>query len=1123
MKGHVELLKEELMKLKGFWVPNDVKSAASAAVKEINSCKAPAVICKQNAATVELTRILLNPSKDLKSEALVLSRIVDCIRRDMFKGPALTQVLIYFLEASKSLDFEVAMKLLQHSTSCIVAEFPNIKLISVCLSLSLALMERDDPSISETSFASFQQMSAILMDNVQKGDTDMTSYLLQCDETFPGMKEKFKNPLMFLLFLIFNDLCRLSEKAKPDFFRDVKPPAEVVFEILADLANSQVSLIRQEPEIMNLLRNKLKACIENAMAVEFVASVVLVLLDDRELVRSVTQQFLNKLQFDRSNISHPLGYFHFLSLRNAFEQLFFGSEDSMQLLVMLFNTLIDHFEAPKSPVVFTLKPWRRSEKLAQVNMYRTVATVEIIFGAVMSFWNAPNVNISKAANSMGILILLGVKYSAMRSFNKVTEYLNKFLVILSKQKLMVRMLNKFESFELVFGEAGEGEKQLFCYEEKSKKWPSVLCEMIMESPDICDDHWEMFADVILKGEMTPSFANAYSNMTAMDILLAVVKYTPFPRKFVVDYLICNMNRFTLLWPIVESRIANRKINGTILLEFYKSLMLEGFSVSTEVELLRFSKLVIKSEVSKTEKLNVLQKLRNIIDTHVSEIKEGWGSMFELLNPSNFGQEEELISLAFDILCHINCDSIGAQYVPLYVDSGFLFIGQKINDKISEEALAIVRGMAKRIEDRNTFFGRITQVCQDPRPSIAMSGMNAYFAIFAELLSSGLLQKRHFAGFVESGFSKFVQSFERVPELKQAVLERLAELCCNHWQSFREVESFETTFIPSLIQMADSVNSKFVAFYGYFYKCTFVTDQVEILLRRSIEMRIPLIAKSNDEELFQSFGHLLSVVLKQKEVKVPIKKWMPILQKMALQLQAPDATRVHPSIQRPFQVIPALFPIERGPAVEVTSSLSTIVIRSKSVVLRQFVVSLLVSIVRKCQYLIFECRETFALPESDPLVPSLAIARVDDESVAFECYTAVLGRNGADAQQFVSKVMDMLPFIDCEAQKSFILRHYKDISLTIDIWKTYFSKSSPKYESLFFEDCFTTAVEALRRFLSDSTHGDEELSTFLDFVGTIDIATDDPKWYKQKLGDLLAKLLETNITEENKKKISSLIE
>ena len=163
---------------------------------------------------------------------------------------------------------------------------------------------------------------------------------------------------------------------------------------------------------------------------------------------------------------------------------------------------------------------------------------------------------------------------------------------------------------------------------------------------------------------------------------------------------------------------------------------------------------------------------------------------------------------------------------------------------------LLRGMSKRIQNWNKFFERIAQVCQDSRMSIAMNAVDTYFASFSEQLSAGMFQKENIALFVESDFGKFVQGIERVPTLKQIVLERLAELSCNNWQSFRDVPTFETTFIPSLIQMEDSITARFVNFYSLFYKCTFVSDQIEILLRRSIEHRIPFIAKSTDDELLQ---------------------------------------------------------------------------------------------------------------------------------------------------------------------------------------------------------------------------------------------------------------------------------
>lgn len=97
------------------------------------------------------------------------------------------------------------------------------------------------------------------------------------------------------------------------------------------------------------------------------------------------------------------------------------------------------------------------------------------------------------------------------------------------------------------------------------------------------------------------------------------------------------------------------------------------------------------------KAPVLIQLKDNISFNFSEIKEGWISLFEAIQPLYFQNNKNLLKIGFDILNSISLDHVPTIYFSQCIESIFEYIEQNTDNAISILGFDLLNKREKRIE------------------------------------------------------------------------------------------------------------------------------------------------------------------------------------------------------------------------------------------------------------------------------------------------------------------------------------------------------------------------------------------------------------------------------------------
>ena len=1116
-KNETQNLRDELSKLTGFLSAAPIKNAASQAVSFINKNK-KYPISSIDSPIFSAYLVIFSNSKLIKNFNQLLLKLIDCIRNNVFSDNALIEILSLICNNCHQFEMDPSLKLLQYTTSAILLNFPDLCVIKSFFSVSLAFLSHQNQMISATAYASFQQMLTVLIDSIVKfNDTTTKSYnefMATVQKEYNNRVNSFKNPLYIILDVLFYDLSSLSQNLPPKWLFPVKPPPDSLFELLTEIVQTYSELLKKNMQLLSSFQLSIVELINKPNAVPYLVSYISTFLDvDLNIGNNIISDFFQKVQFNTESNYIPVFFFHYFALQkdDAMLRYVVGCNNSLTIFVPLFCTFINDLTLPSKPIHFQMKQWKLNDILVNPQEFETTAIHEITFALLSSFKKSDHNNvhefISKSVTVLASVVLSGLKYSTIESYDIPQQALFDLLILLNKFSLINKIENKFERYDQIFLPTDSNRSKFF-YDEKIKRNPAFLFKIIETSPDICEDRWDIYMDSVIKNGISPSFANNFSNITSMDILFAILNVNPFPSNFLADYLIANINRFVILWPIVETyidKMFRKKKFEEPVFDSFMILLNKCFSHKTEIELLRVTATFMSNQISLKFKSAILNKLKENVMSCPSDIREGWLSLFQAIDPSNVENDKKLIKTGFDILSYISCDYLDANYVPQCIDSIFSFIKQTSDDSISLLGFQLLSNISKRVEQWEPVLHLCVLEFLDPRIRVAENSLRSFFNILkSNDIIDMIVTKLNETQF----FSIIDQLLKADPNSKilSDILVTTADFICQNWATLSNIPEFLNIFVPSLIEKHQKSNYDFIKFYLLFYQFPNINNDIEKLLMHSISSRVSMLSdhlKSNfnqdqshliqgdsaQSKLLLSYGNLIANIISQKHVKISIINWLPTLTKILLKLPSSYVIET-------FQNLINLFPLESGNAL-VIEGLASIIPRADLSETRKLISESLVKILDRChdKELIFSCKAAFCVDETRPLYEKLLEVEINDENsqVAFECLSLSINNIPQNSEQrkiIITKLMDLFCKVTKDHQHQFIVNHSTDIEITESLWTNYFDIRSPTFSQAIFDDCKQFSLEAAKDFLKKWKNDDKVIDQFFDFIQSVKTPTND---------------------------------
>ena len=947
-------LRDELGRYNRFGFPKEIREISVAAVEFINSNldSFDSISDSSSPVVVTIEKLFTTP-KCIKHENRYYPIVTESIAALIFKGEALSLVTKLVCQSLPRRSFDLCHELVSVLPSLLLFEFPSFYAVQSCFSLLLSMMSHSDATIGGIAYATFQQVLDLLIEKIENAKEDGKKKFRDEAMKIKGSAvEKFENPLFYLLYLLFDDLSCISMHVPVKFLVIEQGPEALIFDLLETILNTNGSVFSECPPLGNVFEGTVIQSMSDWHSLPFIVGFIdLCVCEHPSLCAAVVSEYIGQMRADNDKLYLPLYLMHCIAVKRENLALdFYLQADKDELTVAMFSNLGGLFDEsePSEALSFPMRVYRL-DKISNDANFLEIAPHEIVFGFLAAFSNSDDVKLAnfveKSRSVVKKIVLHGVKYCNMEGFGLATDALLSYLTLCVQFNLdishhdVVQMLCNYgllaDSHNL-----NDEQKTKFCVSEKNMNWSGFLYKVVTYLPQICKGEWPLILATLFGAnevvDLSPSFASKFDHETAKEILEALLQCRPFPFIFINDFIIVNIVRFDIIWPVVVDYVntaLGRPGRMSELKDMFVDFLLKGFVDTTEEQVLSVGAKIManNSGLSSDGKTEILQAIRRAFSENSEVIKHGWKWFFQILDPQNFEGADDLILESFSVtnlIIGAYTNSFETEDFHLCIDLVFKFSFQKqlINVSLSSFDLlwAIILAI-KSVEDWNKILANLSGLFTDERVDVAQSAVRTFFTIFSSNSSS--IPDSIYEYYVKEGWPRIMtledgDSQARV-QVVEVIIQETSHIITNFWSRFDQ-EYLKSTFLPLLlaaeekmIMVSESPDVTVAGFelYYTFYDSSHLDDDIHKLLYTSlvrlINDKFVHVKNANSIDLSQ-FGRLLGTIIagfKNKLDKVPYDEWLGIVRDLAIKFETGEF--VHITTQRALDGFAPLFPMPKS--------------------------------------------------------------------------------------------------------------------------------------------------------------------------------------------------------------------
>ena len=952
MTEQLFLLRDEFYHFTGLRTPRELRNKCYEAMQSISAHSLP-ISSIDHPVIICLTSLFGNYEKQSK---YFITPVCECIIYHCFSKRALSSVTSSLLIRIDSIDWKTVHQLTDFLQTSILENFPDIDVIQSYFSIILQLMANNDSNISSVSYAAFQSMMSFLIETIIKAEKKVPiEFLAICKDLF-GMNESlFENPLYFILFLIFNDLSLISLNQKLQFLTCQKVPSNLIFDVLEMLLTEYTEVFTNCTQLGSVFESNVIQSMDDKKSLPFiVAFIKSCYLSHYSLCYSIFTEYLDKWKRDKFS---SLFLFNsiFLSKAQIIHFILENSDfDGLTIFLPLIQNIHDmidfHHELDK-PIQFSLKPKSFSRVVNEITFVLT-SPFEIIFQLINSIAmyepSSSGMVQSKiehlfrnASDNLIELYFFALKFSTNESFDIVCK---SFVYLLRESQRKFDDFEQLVNFDVLCDSQNLKNRDLFYINEKKSKWDRVLSKIATYSPSICEGNWSLFfASLFAVSEndvdLSPSFAIKFSDDVAKEVLTSLIDIRPFPHTFINDFLITNIDRFEVLWPILDNFFdheigRNDKIDDKIF-ELFIDLIQKAFVSKTEFQLLELGAKIMKStkSVSTEKKVIVLKELRDVFGKNFQALQTGFPFLFEILDPMIY--DKEILSADFSLFTVICTDYIHAAdpvFIRPCLELVFKFAQQTEDINISLSSFDLIWNLVKSMEKNDDnwmhFLFKLSDMFYDERLDVAQCSIRTFFTYLASNFS--IISKKTVDYFLTKGFKTIIDKFDCTKQNSNIILQPILYEICHFFATFWTQlfsESNNSHFDIYIQKNEDLIlkcelNDTILAAFP-FYECIYTSNVVlysdcsnelnlhSIILKSLTKMADEKFVKIENINsiLLSQFGRTIGTIMKSFKNhldQVPFTDYIAFLKHIFETFQ--NQNFVHITTQRIVDSIITMFPI-----------------------------------------------------------------------------------------------------------------------------------------------------------------------------------------------------------------------
>ena len=422
------------------------------------------------------------------------------------------------------------------------------------------------------------------------------NFIQKCQKDYKKILDQFENPCYIFFYLFFQDITNIASGQKSQWLSISK--TNMIFDILEIIINLSSDILLQTPDLASFFQGLVIQCLGQENALQYNLSFVELFLSQQfSLCTAVFNDYLERLSL-RSRLNHiPLFFFRGIITRKRIPIILHFSEVGNEFIPPLVEKIATFVRpnALNKSITFTLLPAKLSQINNEKgrSLFCLTSPYEIIFSLICSLSdlilnasknnnnnnsnnsnnnsnnsninsnnsnhsnnNSNNSNMNSDHNEIIIqneeierkmpilmrtsssyffeIILSGLKYCDLQSFNIVLSALKSYFILANKYRTIGDVEKPLRALSL---EAGE----------KSEQWITFLLQLAQTTHEACTNIWTIIFNTLLNANQLPpvNFMKDFPSNEKINIVATLLTIKPLP----IDYI----TSLFLFWQAILSK------------------------------------------------------------------------------------------------------------------------------------------------------------------------------------------------------------------------------------------------------------------------------------------------------------------------------------------------------------------------------------------------------------------------------------------------------------------------------------------------------------------------------------------------------------------------------------------
>lgn len=1105
---------QELHKFSGFMMPENVRNAVAAAIKEINDPEFIIPVDSSKSAILQAISEILKTKKSAKISNPLICQICVLLSNYFIRDDAATQIVRNIESSLHIMDQNTSLKVIQLTTTIFQDHILRATTVQSIFSIVINLSNATDTIICTSARAAAEQLLKQFNNSIFQTKSNVVTEIkrdidisLSLIEEIPKSIEKHTEKLAFVLY---RDLIKLCDHKKTSWLRVENISPDFGFFLLEYIVNTNF--------YSNLYAEAVNIAIAQKAPIDFFVSVF------EEMIKKAPGQaviiinsFLTDLVPKGANADRAVKFFLIAFTRslNTIPLLLSNCDREANLLQAVVHNLkpfCDSFVGNgKFDVSINAKV---VNKLAPPELFES-GPIDIAVSFIQTAYKVKSENIKKLIQLTWNDLLMMISISL--------PFISDDCIYLSIQSLtfLIILAN-----ELNIEDARVALSCTFCTclasSQDSIRNSSfeTLTTLIENAPTAFVGNWGKIFQALMSFGWIPEtgeFSTKLNDDQIIEVVLSLLSINceskKWPLQFIIRLLCSNNNRFHILWQSLEGYLLlmmDDHQSSNEALSAYLSLLQENFTEETECDLLiTFERLFAGRRKMEVEGRSILlDTIKAILAQKGTIIKQGWPHLINALSPKNFHDEEDILAMSFrcvQIICGDLLFLLDIETKMLSTNLFFEFALQTTDINVALSAFELmwsVIAMAKTSEMWKLIFSRLVSLIKDRRNDVALCAARTFFSLIMSNINN---LPDDVVEFIPTDC--FIPILNGVPEsnqeteaTEQLVLYELAHVARAMWQKFSHIEIFPVTFIRSLILQQElffkrvtkrDISSLALQFYEEILLTKELSSDVYSYLMDSVESVARFSAESNDANsaIWSSWSRVIRntfPVLKESMNMDLLCRWLKIFKMFLIDLDC--GKFLPPTAHKSFESLTLLYPMTDEMSMEVYKFCIMCAAQTKNQPLSDMALQTMSNICEEkvpqeeLPQLFILSKEIFHLSGARRLllyfvdnnikIPEEKILNVFDSIVEFgKSDIALKPKTGACITKFFLK-------LDHERQDIFFSEYKPFMRPMLAIWEMYLNNQSETYDKDVATRYTKLVVESVAEILRNTKSFDEMIEILL---------------------------------------------